>query len=247
MTEPSAAADERPAPILVTRVDVDRPLAPVSLARADGTRYTHALLIFYRGGVPVAQHSAPVTGDEITTEQLEAWVPALPADRALPRPDDAPFISVVVPTVMQRGELLERSIGALAALDYPEFEVIVVDNRPDGTAERAVLHQRLGALPGVRVVSEAYPGISAARNRGVRDARGGIVAFTDDDAVTDPNWLWAFAARFAAEPELACVTGPMLPAELETAAQVWFESSGGKLAADFRPVTYRRASEPGGR
>ena len=53
---------------------------------------------------------------------------------------------------------------------------------------------------------------------------GEIVAFCDDDAAPDPEWLRALAANFTA-PRTICVTGLTLPLELETPAQEWFEQT----------------------
>jgi glycosyltransferase involved in cell wall biosynthesis len=246
VSSPAAADGERPDPILVARVDVDRALPRLSPLRGDGTRYSHALLHLYRAGIPVGQREIPLGDAPLPPAELAAVLGDAPASR--PEPDsarDTPFISVVVPTVMQRGDLLDGSIAALAALDYPDFEVIVVDNRPDGSAARAHLHDRLRRHDRVTVVSEAYPGISAARNTGLRHARGEIVAFTDDDAAVDPRWLAAIARRMSTQPAPDCVTGLVLPAELETPAQIWFERSGGKVADDFELITYRREGAAG--
>ena len=96
-------------------------------------------------------------------------------------------------------------------------------------------------LPGVRVVRETRPGISAARNRGLEEASGEIVAFTDDDVAVDRRWLRALGERFARAPELAAVTGLVVPAELETAAQIFFEQSGSGLDRGYAPLTFERA------
>jgi GT2 family glycosyltransferase len=150
-----------------------------------------------------------------------------------------PFASVVVPTTMSREDDLVRCVAALRALDYPAYEIIVVDNRPSLEPERARLHERLTADSRVRIVPEPQRGISAARNRGASVARGEFVAFTDDDAVVQTGWLRAVGARFAAEPDTDCVTGPVLPVELETAVQIWFERSGSKLPNRFVTTTFR--------
>ena len=62
-------------------------------------------------------------------------------------------------------------------------------------------------LPGVRVVRETRPGISAARNRGLEAAKGEIVAFTDDDVEVDPGWLLAIATRLAHSSRLRDLRG----------------------------------------
>jgi GT2 family glycosyltransferase len=98
----------------------------------------------------------------------------------------------------------------------------------------------LADLPGgdrVRVVREQVPGISAARNRGVTESSGDIVAFTDDDVVVEPGWLRALGARFAREPELDGVGGLVLPSELDTEAQLWFEEYYGGFSQSFEPST----------
>jgi GT2 family glycosyltransferase len=152
-------------------------------------------------------------------------------------------VSVVIATTMQRADELDRCLDSLLALDYPDFEVILVDNRPDPSPERAVLHARFERDPRVRVVGEARPGISAARNRGAREANGDLIAFTDDDAVAHPGWLRGIAHRFLAEPDVGCVSGMVLPAELETPAQIWFERSGSKLEQRYRPVSFHNSGQ----
>jgi O-antigen biosynthesis protein len=68
-------------------------------------------------------------------------------------------------------------------------------------------------------VAEPRAGLSPARNRGVSAAAGDIVAFLDDDEEPDTFWLAALARGFARGSGVGCVTGPILPAGLGTAAQ----------------------------
>ena len=96
------------------------------------------------------------------------------------------------------------------------------------------------------VVTEPVRGPSAARNRGMRAAKGEIIAFTDDDVVVDPNWLTAIVARMLAHPDEAAVTGLSIPTELETPAQVALENYyGGFGPRLFEPVSNRLANRLG--
>lgn len=237
-----------PGPMRVVFVDADRPLPDISTERDSGGPYVATLVFVLRRGRLIGEVELPLPAGGLTARALEeglrdALGPAFDVAGTAPQPavpdDGLPFISVVVPTTMSRLADLDRCVAALTRLDYPAYEVILVDNRPDATPDRAALHQRLCADPRVRVATERYPGISAARNTGVQLARGSIVAFTDDDAEADRNWLRAIGNRFATEPDINCVTGLVLPAELETPAQVWFERSGSKLEQRYTRATFR--------
>jgi GT2 family glycosyltransferase len=223
----------------VVVADLDSPLPTVDSTRPAGGRYERALVFLTRDGVLVGETETDLDGPvDMATVVARADIAAAPAPPTVP---DArlPMASVVVPTTMSREDDLVRCVAALRALDYPAYEVIVVDNRPSPAPERARLHERLAADSRVRVVTEPQRGISAARNQGASVARGEFVAFTDDDAVVQAGWLRAVGARFAAEPATDCVTGPVLPVELETAVQIWFERSGSKLPNRFATTTFR--------
>jgi len=152
---------------------------------------------------------------------------------AAQRDGSCPPITVVVCT-RNRPEMLADCLRALLELDYPEYEVIVVDNAPsdDRTAH-------LAAELGVRYVREDVPGLDRARNRGIQAARYEIVAFTDDDARADPGWLREIAAAFA-DPEIMAVTGYVAPLSLDTAAQRLFELVYGGMSHGARQRTFRR-------
>ena len=116
-------------------------------------------------------------------------------------------ISVIVCT-HNRSDLLPRTLESLLVQDYPasEYEVIVVDNRStDGTKEAV---SRLKDR--VRYVYEETIGLSHARNRGIRESRGEIVAFIDDDARAEKNWLSAIHRAFDGLKDAACVGGKVL-------------------------------------
>jgi GT2 family glycosyltransferase len=139
---------------------------------------------------------------------------------------EAPVATVVLST-HERPESLASCLHSAARLDYPRFEIIVVDNAPRTEAAAEVVRQMRTEIPRLRYVREDRLGLAWARNCGLRLAEGEIVAFTDDDVELDPHWLSELVRGFSAGPRVACVTGLILPRELETPAQNLLEQFGG--------------------
>jgi cellulose synthase/poly-beta-1,6-N-acetylglucosamine synthase-like glycosyltransferase len=104
-------------------------------------------------------------------------------------------------------------LEAVARLSYPRFEILVVDNAPRDDKSREVAGRR-----GVRYILEPAPGLSRARNRGARACETEIVAFLDDDAIPEPDWLSALAAEFT-DPLVMAVAGRVRPLSAETEAE----------------------------
>ena len=140
--------------------------------------------------------------------------------------DGFPFASVVVSTHERPGPL-GACVESILRADYPAFEVLVVDNAPRTSATREVVVERFGDDPRVRYLLETTPGASAGRNCGLWAASGEVVAFVDDDVLVDRLWLRSLVLGFQAAPGVACVTGMILPAELDTQPQLWIEEFGG--------------------
>jgi GT2 family glycosyltransferase len=138
----------------------------------------------------------------------------------------APPVSVVVPT-RERPEILDRCLQHLAWLDYPDYEVLVVDNAPVSPATRELVRRRGEQFGELHYLREDRPGQSWARNRGLMATSSSIVAFVDDDVAVDRGWLSALASAFASAEDVGCVTGLILPAELDTDAQALLEEYGG--------------------
>jgi GT2 family glycosyltransferase len=132
--------------------------------------------------------------------------------------ETAPAASVVVAT-RDRPTSLAAALDSILAVEYPHFEVVVVDSAPSTDAALEVTRERAQ----VRYVREERPGLAVAHNRGLGEADGSIVAFTDDDVVVDSHWLTELARALGSSENVACVTGLILPSELETPAQVWLE------------------------
>lgn len=127
---------------------------------------------------------------------------------------DKPFVSVIVP-VFNGEATLAACLESLAAQDYPRdrYEILVVDNNStDRTAAVAQSHA-------VRCVREdRVQGSYAARNRGIHEARGEIVAFTDADCVASPQWIRQGVAGFA-DASVGGVAGAIHPLPPKTLAQ----------------------------
>jgi GT2 family glycosyltransferase len=149
---------------------------------------------------------------------------------------DAPLATVIVAT-HDRPRYLDACLRSLTRLVYPRYEIVVVDNAPTTDETARLVRETYGDVPNLRYEREDRPGTSRARNRGLARARGEIVAFTDDDAVADPLWLAELVRAFSVCDGVGCVTGLILPSELETPSQVLFEQFGG-FAKGFRRRVY---------
>jgi GT2 family glycosyltransferase len=130
-----------------------------------------------------------------------------------------PFVSVIVP--VYDDVRLAACLRALAGQTYPadRYEIIVIDNG-------SMAPLSFGALSGkVAVHREPAPGSYAARNRGIKEARGEVLAFTDADCIPDSNWLMAGMDRLSRDDRPDMVGGdvrifPKDPANL-TAAELF--------------------------
>jgi cellulose synthase/poly-beta-1,6-N-acetylglucosamine synthase-like glycosyltransferase len=128
-------------------------------------------------------------------------------------PTTKPFISVVIP-VRDGESTIGECIDAILATDYPEDrrEILVVDNgSTDATA--AVIRSRP-----VRYLHEERPGVSNARNRGISESGGEILAFVDADCIVEPQWLTEIASAFQ-DPDVGCVAGDLKHMPPRTAAE----------------------------
>jgi GT2 family glycosyltransferase len=230
------------APVRVAVIDIAAPLADLDCRHPGPSAYTAAWVLACRAGRPLGSVEIPLRGPVLTAAELADELHGRFGDGRSERAGAGPAAltraSVVVPSDFARPAALERCLKSLAELDHPDYEVILVDNRPPGAAAAG---REPAVTAGVRVVREPRPGISAARNRGVAAATGEIVAFTDDDVRVHPGWLSALGNRFARQPHLSAVTGLVVPLELETPAQVLFEQSGSGLDRGFAPLTFQRA------
>lgn len=183
---------------------------------------------------PISRHLA---GDSLGSAAGRTTL-AIPS--TCPRHAATPKTVVTVAVCTRnRAPQLAECLDSLTALDYPldQLDLLIVDNAPADSATRDVVAR----YPRLRYVCEPRPGLDWARNRAIRDARGEIVAFTDDDVSVDPAWVRAIATAFAEEGDAMCVTGLVVPDEIDTPAQALFETYGG-FGRGFARTVHRVAA-----
>ena len=120
-----------------------------------------------------------------------------------------PRVSVVV-CAYNAERTIDQCLASLAALNYPDYEVIVVN---DGSRDRTL--EIVEGYGFCRIISQPNKGLSVARNVGAEAATGEIVAYTDSDCVADPDWLTYLVAKMEANNLAAC-GGPNFPPPEDT-------------------------------
>lgn len=137
--------------------------------------------------------------------------------------------TVIVCTRNRAGSISE-SLEALAALNCPDFEVLVVDSSSGEEKDRtAALAKKFGA----KYVAEPRPGLSLARNTGIAAAAGEIIAFTDDDCVPEKDWLKQKLKNYE-EPSVWACTGRVVQRHTGGASDLFEEVAGQDLGAEKR-------------
>jgi len=234
-------------PYTITDIEVTQPLPTLSLSESD----TGIAIILRRKGKPIgflmqellaksvltpeelAQLIAKELGSKLLQESLREEL--LPPDNQLPPPS----LTVAICT-KDRPENLARCLESLVKLQTPNkpegspcFEILVVDNAPSDEQTKELV----ASLSTVRYVREPKPGLDFARNRGLEEATGDLLAFLDDDVVVDRQWLDGLMEAWAENPDAAAFTGLVLPYELATEAQILFEERGG-FRRGFEKIRY---------
>lgn len=196
------------------------------------TAYTQAFILLRYKGKPLGKTVIPVSegcivvkdhynhllnaaGGNLWNQWLFEYLDWNEADLIR---DFVPPKATVAVCTRNRTEDLNRCLDALMQMPDDGQEFLVIDNCPssDDTRNLVKLYNR------VRYVLESRPGLNIARNRALTEAKNEVVAFTDDDATPDINWLRSIVRNFN-NSLVKCVTGLTLPLELETDGQEAFE------------------------
>jgi glycosyltransferase involved in cell wall biosynthesis len=121
-------------------------------------------------------------------------------------------LSVIICTY-NRSISLKRTLESVTTSIVPndlEWELLIVDNNSeDNTKEIVESFQGRYPFP-IFYIKEEKQGLSYARNRGIRESRGRLIAFTDDDTLVDKNWIATIVKTFA-EHDVQCIGGRILP------------------------------------
>ncbi len=112
-----------------------------------------------------------------------------------------PMVSIVVCSY-NGARTLRDCLDSLQNLNYPHYEVIFID---DGSKDNT--QEIMREFPGVRNIVQVNKGLSAARNAGIAEAQGDVVAFTDSDCMADRDWLYFLISTLLSD-NFAAVGGP---------------------------------------
>jgi len=244
--------------IKVLEIDLNQPLAGFS--GLEDYNSIHAV-VRWRGD-PVGYIDVPLCNGHCSASAIRAAILKVHSDNLLHsmvrRDLDAPFSDIqdlenakatgdtdsaaradntlvtVAVCTRDRAEQLKDCLTSLSKLAYSKVDILVVDNAPSTDETRKLVQSE---FPDFRYVVEPRPGLDWARNRAIDEARGEILAYTDDDVLVDPLWVSALVKVFQDDPAVMAVTGLVAPFEMETQAQVLFERYGG-FGRGFKRIWY---------
>jgi glycosyltransferase involved in cell wall biosynthesis len=233
-------------PYIITEIEVTQPLPTLSLSERDigialVVRRKDQPIGFVMQALPanslvtpedIAQLISKELGTKLLQESIKEEL--IPPCSQL----SLPSLTIAICT-KDRPENLTRCLQSLLQLKMPlekdiqEWEILVVDNAPSDDRTQTLV----ASMPGVRYVREPKPGLDFARNRALKEAKGEILAFLDDDVTVDRKWLEGLLEAWRENPDAVAVTGLVLPYELETEAQILFEQRGG-FRRGFEKIRY---------
>jgi len=100
----------------------------------------------------------------------------------------SPFVSIIIPTYNRKNQL-KKCLDSVLRIDYPKekYEIIIID---DGSTDEtyAFLKEEQSKVPNFKIFRQENKGCAAARNLGIKNAKGEILFFTDDDCLVEKDW-----------------------------------------------------------
>lgn len=237
---PAPGAADVGGPLATYVIDRSRPLPTLERSTTpDGAPYAGAHVLVLDGAEPAGVVVVAFDDDTIAPRALADAVGSIPGRSprgASPGPGDP--VTVVIAT-RNRPAQLERCVRSIRRGTVCPDRIVVVDNAPDDDATAHTVARLALEFPGVEYVREDRPGLATAHNCGLRLVETPIVAITDDDVVVEANWVAAIQRAFAADPAVVCVTGSIVPLELDTPTQRSIEAISGFHKGWERTVFHR--------
>jgi GT2 family glycosyltransferase len=218
-------SSKREAAYKILEIEVEQPLTEVIVPKG----YSGLGCVIRRNGKPVgffmeAIHEGTVLSPREVAARIMKHASSLLLGEKIyeelrgPRsPRELPSLDIAICT-HDRPAALQRCLRSLGPV-----RVLVIDNAPSDEQTRRVTAE----FPNATYILEPKPGLDLARNRAVRESTAELLAFLDDDVVIDRRWLEGLREAWAENPDAGAFTGPVLPFELETRAQILFEEMGG--------------------
>ena len=123
------------------------------------------------------------------------------------------MISIIICTY-NREKYIGPLLESIAKNDYPknDYEILLVDNNcTDNTRAVCDAFAKQHVDVAFRYVVEPEQGLSAARNKGIKESKGDIIIYVDDDALVDSNYISSYADHFANNPNTMAAGGPIEP------------------------------------
>ncbi|MBO3459816.1 hormogonium polysaccharide biosynthesis glycosyltransferase HpsN [Aetokthonos hydrillicola Thurmond2011] len=148
--------------------------------------------------------------------------------------NSCPLISVIIPTYC-REETLRNSIVDVLKQDYPNFEILVVDQTPKHQPEIEAYLEELAAVSKIKWFRLQWASLPGARNYAIRRSSGEIILFIDDDVQLPAGFLAAHVKNFLEKPDVGAVAGRVFD-------RMKLGDSGGKLQIEYLPP---QAMDPG--
>lgn len=145
-----------------------------------------------------------------------------------------PSISVIIPTY-NREKVLRETLADVLQQDYPDFEVLVVDQTPTHEPETDAYLQTLAESDRIQWLRLDWASLPGARNYAVRRSQGAIILFLDDDVQLPPGFLHAHARNYLEQPSIGAIAGRVFD-------RMKLADSGGGLTIEDLPP---EAMDPG--
>jgi O-antigen biosynthesis protein len=159
---------------------------------------------WYRGGQSIKNWSFGIVRHDRQLKEAALLAPKLPREWSAPDGPASPIFSVIVCT-RNGSSTLRACLQALSSQSYAKYEIIVIDDDSTDGSE-GIVHQ----FGKIHYYKQKHAGLAAARNRGLRLAKGELLAYTDDDAMADEHWLARLIHAFE-KSDIVAAGGPNLP------------------------------------